>query len=315
MQAVNQIAYAGTDQANGMGIWVIKGSNVTIENMEFSGARVPDQNGAGIRAQSGGDLSICNSVFHDNENGLLGSADTLLIEHSEFDHNGLGEYGRTHNIYVDGGNRFIFRYSYSHDAYIGHNVKTRASENHILYNRIMDEDNGQSSYDIDVPDGGLTYIIGNLVQQGVNTDNSTIVAYGAEGPKTGRTNHLYMINNTLVNDNGGGTFVSVNPGSGSAPVTATVMNNLFLGNGTAIADSGGVVTSANNLATTNAGLVDISNYDYHLTASSPARNAGGVPGSGDGVDLTPVHQYVHPRQYETRPQDGAIDIGAYEYTP
>jgi len=318
MEAKNLIDYiSGNDQANGKGIWVIQGSNVTIENIEFSGASVPDQNGAGIRAESSGDLSICNSVFHDNENGLLGDANgTLLIEHSEFDHNGFGD-GYTHNIYVGGANKFILRYSYSHDARIGHNVKTRASENHILYNRIMDEDTGSSSYDIDVPNGGLTYIIGNLIQQGIYSDNQyTIVSYGAEGVKSGRINNLYMINNTLVNDYGSGGFLYINPGSASSPVTALVMNNLFIGNGTTVADSGGVATTTNNLATTDTGLlVDVSNYDYHLTDATGARDAGAVPGKGDGVDLAPELQYVHPRQYQSRPQDGTIDIGAYEYTP
>ena len=33
----------------GKGIWVISGSDTTVENIEFSGAVVPDKNGAGIR--------------------------------------------------------------------------------------------------------------------------------------------------------------------------------------------------------------------------------------------------------------------------
>jgi len=37
--------------AEGKAIWVVKGKNTTIENIEFSGARVKDQNGAGIRQE------------------------------------------------------------------------------------------------------------------------------------------------------------------------------------------------------------------------------------------------------------------------
>jgi hypothetical protein len=42
---------ADGEYAEGKGIWVIKGRNATVENVEFSGARVPDQNGAGIRQE------------------------------------------------------------------------------------------------------------------------------------------------------------------------------------------------------------------------------------------------------------------------
>ena len=58
----------------------------------------------------------------------------------------------------------------------------------------MDENEGTSSYAIDAPNGGLTYVIGNLIQQGLNTDNSIVVAYGAEGLGSGHTNALYVIN-------------------------------------------------------------------------------------------------------------------------
>jgi hypothetical protein len=125
-----------------------------------------------------------------------------------------------------------------------------------------------------------------------------------------------MINNTLVNDYGSGSFVYINPGSTSIPVSALVMNNLFIGNGASVSGGGGVTTSSNNLATTDTGLlVDVVNYDYHLTNAVGARDGGAEPGSGDGINLAPVQQYVHPLQQEGRPQDGTLDIGAYEYTP
>lgn len=93
-------------------------------------------------------------------------------------HNGLGDYGKTHNMYLSKQvTHFTLKHSYSHHAYIGHNVKTRARESYILYNRIMDEGTGRSSYAVDIANDGLTYIIGNLIQQGVDTDNNTIVSY------------------------------------------------------------------------------------------------------------------------------------------
>jgi hypothetical protein len=309
MRATQIIPYQpGNDQANGKGIWVTRGANLRVENIEFSGARVPDQNGAGIRAEGNG-LWICNSYFHDNENGILGGGGEVRIEYSEFDHNGLGEYGKTHNIYIVGTSRFILAHSYSHHAYIGHNVKTRARENHILYNRIMDEADGQSSYAVDVPNGGLTLLLGNLVQQGVNTDNSTAISYGAEGLSgDGREHRVYLVNNTIVNDLGSGNFVYLRSGTSDA----RLINNLFVGSGTPLSGS---ATQVSNLSTTAPMLVDIDNYDYRLLSGSPAIDAGSDPGSAGDDNFAPVYQYVHPTNRNDRPADALMDIGAYEYSP
>ena len=292
---------------NGKGLWLMYGNNITVENVEFSGARVVDQNGAGIRGDASG-LNVCNGYFHDNENGILGGAGEVLVEYSEFNHNGLGEYGRTHNMYIDPATtKFTLRYSYTHHATIGHNVKSRAASNYILYNRIMDETDGNSSYAVDIPNGGLTYIIGNLIQQGTNTDNSIMVNYGAEGLSSGRTHHLYMVNNTLVNDRGTGTFLSISTGT----TIAKVLNNIFLGGGTSVSGSADLIT---NLVTNDAGLLDASGFDYQLIASSAAIDSGTSPGSADGFSLEPVYQYRQNSQHQLRANSNSIDIGAYEYT-
>lgn len=306
MRATRVIPYTpGNDRENGMAIWVTQGRGIAMENIEFSGASVPDENGAGIRA-NGPDLTVCNGYFHDNENGILGGSGNLLVEYSEFSYNGFGT-GYTHNMYISGDtNRFTLRYSYSHHAKIGHNVKSRARENYILYNRIMDEVTGSSSYDIDIPDSGLAYIIGNLIQHGPAADNSTIVAYGAESASN-PIHELYVVNNTIVNDRGSGTFVSVRGGT-----TAKIVNNIFSGNGTVLAGPGTLVS---NLVSNTPGLVNISGFDYRLTAASAARDAGTDPGTVNGFDLTPVLEYVHPTGQRARPLAGNVDIGAYEYSP
>src|SRR4051812_41648683 len=51
---------------NGKAI-LVTDTDVTIDHVEFSGATVKDGNGAGIRYQ-GGNLTITNSYFHDNQN-------------------------------------------------------------------------------------------------------------------------------------------------------------------------------------------------------------------------------------------------------
>jgi len=295
--------------SNGKGIWVMAGTNQAVENIEFSGAAVPDLNGSGIRGD-GTDLAICGSYFHDNQEGFLGGGGRLLIEYSEFAFNGncIDVNGCAHNIYVDGGARFTLRHSYSHHARIGHTVKSRAQENYILYNRIMDEATGTASYTIDLPNGGLTYIIGNLLQQGPNTDNPTIVTYGEEG-LTNTNHNFYMVNNTVVNDRtAGGTFVSLAGGT-----VATLQNNLFVGNGTVV--SGGTVTQVTNRTTNTPNFVNVGAFDYRPTAATPGIDQGTAPGLGGAFSLTPIYQYLHPTNREPRPTRNAIDIGAYEFVP
>lgn len=296
--------------SNGKAIWVMQGTNQAVENIEFSDARVPDKNGAGVRAE-GRDLAICGSYFHDSENGIVGpdaGGGNMLVEYSEFARNGGCEpnFGCSHNMYIGNTERFTLRHSYSHHARIGHTVKSRAQENRILYNRIMDEAAGTSSYTIDLPNGGLSYIIGNLLQQGPSTDNSTILIYGAEGlSNPNRT--LHVVNNTLVNDLGSGTFVDI-----AAGATATVRNNLFVGSGTAVR---GTATQATNQTTNSPAFVDRAGFDYRPTASTPGIDAGTAPGLAGTFDLSPVYQYVHPANREARPTRNAIDIGAYEFVP
>lgn len=309
LQGTQMIPYTpGVDTENGMGIWVTNGSGIVVENIEFSGAQVPDQNGAGIRANGNG-LTVCNGFFHDNENGILGGGGEVLIEYSEFNHNGFGD-GYTHNLYIDSAvTRFVFRHNYTHRAVIGHELKSRAAENHILYNRLMNED-GNASYTIDIPNGGLTYIVGNLIQQGPNTDNSTIVNYGSEGLLAGRTHKLYLANNTLVNDrSAGGIFINAAGGTSAIQVT----NNLFVGAGTDVSGPSGAITKLTNLVGSSADLVNRAGYDYHLTGASSAINQGSDPGSVNGFDLRPKYHYLDTAKRSARPSNGNYDIGAYEY--
>jgi hypothetical protein len=147
--------------------------------------------------------------------------------------------------------------------------------------------------------------MGNLIQQGPQTDNSIVCAYGAEGLKNA-PNELYVVNNTFVNDRQGGTFLEIASGA----TVAKVWNNLFTGSGTLI--SGRAADTAGNVVTQNPGFVNRAAYDYHITAASPAVNKGKAAGSGAGMALTPLFQYVHPVSREARVVVGAIDAGAYE---
>lgn len=299
---------AGGKNAQGKAIWVVQGDDTTVENIEFTGAAVPDLNGAGIR-QEGKNLTVRGCYFHDNENGILAgdSADSeILIEHSEFDHNGAGD-GYSHNLYINHVGKLTFRYNWSHRSVIGHLLKSRAAENYVLYNRITGESDGTSSYELDFPNGGKTYVIGNLIEQGSMTDNPSMLAYIEEGAAATNPSHqLYVVNNTFVNNRKTGTFLNI----AAAADPAIVTNNVFFGGGTPSNQASSVLS--NNYTDAASCLVDAAGFDYHLAAGTPCVDGGTAPGDGDGLALAPNAHYLHPASNVGRVSVGSIDIGAYE---
>lgn len=282
--------------AEGKGIWVMRGGTFTVENIEFTGARVPDKNGAGIRFERGR-LVIRNCRFLDNENGILtGGGDAeLTIENSEFGHNGAGD-GYSHNLYAGAMRRLRVTGSYFHHAKVGHLLKSRAAENHILYNRLTDEKGGRASYELEFPNGGIAYVIGNIIEQSATTENSTIVSFGAEGYKH-PASELYLVNNTLINNRpDGGTFLMVKPGAG----VVKAYNNLLLGKRPLNTGIDGIFVNNPTMDTSAFVLAD--RHDYRIIKGSALQRTYTPPPSANGIDLSPTREYVHPAA--TRPLNG-----------
>jgi Ca2+-binding RTX toxin-like protein len=190
---------------NDKGILIVN-SDLKIDHFEFSGAKGASGNDAGIRYQ-GGALTLTNTYFHDNQNGLLGAPSangTITIRDSEFANNGAGD-GYTHNLYVNQIAKLTITDSYFHDAAVGHEIKSRAAETVIQNTRIIDHDS-TSSYSVDLPNGGKATLSGNIIQQGPHGQNPAIIAYGEEG-LVHSINALTLSANTVVNDMGKGTLV------------------------------------------------------------------------------------------------------------
>jgi hypothetical protein len=210
------------------------GQSVAINGFDISGAVVGDGNGAAIRYQ-GGALSLSNDYLHNNQEGLLGAADangSIAIDHSEIADNGDGS-GSTHNLYIGAINQFSLTNSYIHDAIVGHEVKSRAANNTIQNNRIFDNQ-GSASYSIDLPNGGNATISGNQIEQGPNTQNPYIFAYGEEGDSNGGS--ASIDSNTVVNDDGSGRGVLAD-----GPVSYTNNQDWSLANiGSGVSASGDV---------------------------------------------------------------------------
>ncbi len=298
-----KIVAAGAN-AGRKGTWLIQGRNATVENIEFTGAHVKDENGAGIR-QEGRGLTVRRCYFHDNENGMLVGNDDqsdVLIEFSEFARNGFGR-GQTHNLYVNRVRSLTLRFNYFHQANVGHNVKSRAARTTLICNRILDKTDGGTSYCVEMPNGGLGILIGNQIQQGPSSNNPTLVSFGAEGA-IHAINELHLSNNTLVNDRAEGTFVRVWPGG-----RAWLQNNIFAGKGRVLQGDG---TKKANLVAVTPRFADRSGYDFALATGSKAIDAAIDPGSTHGVSLRPTSEYAPGQTSRPRPVKGRLDIGALE---
>ncbi len=261
--------------AGGKAAIVVGGQNIVLRNLDISGVTVPDANGAAIRYDQG-TLLLDNVHLHDNQNGILGapdSAGSITIQNSELDHNGTGA-GNTHNIYIGDIAQFTLTNSYIHDANVGHEVKSRAENNTITNNRILDN-SGTSSYSIDLPNGGNAVITGNTIEQGVNNQNHTINAFGEEGNLHAGASVTFA-NNVVVNDDAGGKGPLWN--NNGATITGggnTVWNLTNLGSGV---DPAGYTTASSRPST------DASTPTLHPAAKIITGNRdGGVTLAGSSA--------------------------------
>ena len=173
LEAPDGAAHVRDRACGGKAIWVIAGDDVTVDNITFSGARVPDQNGAGIRAE-GRNLTIRNSRFFDNENGILAApveGSTILIERSLFERNGKCAANCAHGLYVNRIDHLKIVDSTFREQRAGHHIKSGARTTEVIGSTIEDGQDGTASYLIDIVAGDEVVIADNVMAKGPRSEN------------------------------------------------------------------------------------------------------------------------------------------------
>jgi hypothetical protein len=332
------LQYTG-DIPNGKGIFVFEtpgsSDNPRINNIVFDGAQVSDNdggNGAGIRFQAA-NLIVDNCSFINCQNGILeGNASvtnsSVNITNCEFYNNGYqlpnsSLSGYEHNIYIGPSTNslVVINCWFHHPRGQANSLKTRAQHSYILYNLIDEETDGYGSWELNIAQGGLNVIMGNVIIQGPAGANHGIVGYDAA---TNALEDFYFINNTVINRFVGNVkYFNVAPASGIN--TFKIYNNIFASvTGASITNITGTIptvldTSANLFSTNylTLGFTNAMGGDYSLTASATGAIDKGVfaDSSSDGMALLPIASY---QSFDTgvlsRSVSGsAIDLGAYEY--
>lgn len=292
-------------------IWVVRGGKISIENIEFRGARVADRNGAGIRFEKG-QLTVQGCRFVDNENGILtgnSAEQTLEVADSEFGDAPRHAGGLHHLLYVGAIGKFVLRGSRFYNGYLSHLVKSRARESHVLYNMLADGKDGKASYELEFPNGGVAYVIGNAIAQGAGTDNPSIVAYGAEGQRW-PDNALYLSHNTLLNDNYAGDFLRVWAEKFAAGIDVWAINNLTVGSGNFFQPPQGRFEG--NKSVPRAELIDVGGLPFRLTNLAPLRGTVRPPGNVRGVDLLPNAEFSFPVGSRAIRASSSLAPGAFQ---
>ena len=161
---------------------VLRGRSARIEGLVFTGIRVPDSNGAGIRLEDG-DLAVSYCVFADGENGILtanGRSGAISIDRSTF--TGLGEGDGTHSLYVGHYGSLRVTNSRFERGVGGHYLKSRAPRIEVLDNSFDDSRGRRTNYLIDLSNGASGRIAGNVFVHGTGKENyGTMISVAPEG--------------------------------------------------------------------------------------------------------------------------------------
>lgn len=164
---------------------VLRGRSARVDGLVFVNVEVADGNGAGIRLEEG-DLDVAWTRFADGQCGILtanGLPGSIRIDHSTF--SGLGKHpdgDGAHSLYVgDYGSLSVTNTRFERGTG-GHYLKSRAGRIEVLNSSFDDSRGRRTNYLIDLSNGAVGRIAGNVFVNGTGKENyATLIAVAPEG--------------------------------------------------------------------------------------------------------------------------------------
>lgn len=306
------------------------------------------QNASSIYIEKGQHVVIRGCHLHDCSNGFFCASQTsdLTVESSWIEDNGNVGSIFEHNNYTEAlGVVFQFNHFGRLRAGAGgNNLKDRSAGTVIRYNWI---ESGNRQLDlvesdfaalVNDPSYRKTFVYGNVLVEPDGAGNSQILHYGGDGGVTANYRHgtLYFHHNTVVSRRSGNTTLAR---LSSPQDSADVRNNIVFvtasGDRLGLLDQSGRLVATRNwlkagwVASHSGGAVDVVD-NGQVTGSQP----GFVDANADLFELLatsacvdqaalllpatlpvhrPVFEYVRHQMHRSRPDDGAMDIGADEF--
>ena len=226
-----------TDKAcQGKALLVTVGSNITVRNLTLTRARVPDGNGAGIRAEGNG-LLIDRVSFVNNQDGILAANQpngTITIRDSAFVRNGACDQACAHGVYVGQLKLLRIENTTFRETRRAHDIKSRALRTEVVNCDFADGPTGTASYAIDIPNGGSLLATGNRFEKGPKAENHTAVIMIGEEGVSQPTREIVVENNTVRADGDYPTVFVFN----QTATEAALRNNHLSGHITALHGDG-----------------------------------------------------------------------------
>ena len=271
---------------------------------------------------------------HHNEDGWFAthSADNILIENCEIDHNGTlfeGRHNATHNFYFCAEQQTV-RNCYIHHSGEAQNFKSRGGNTTFAYNWV--EEDGNYSVEVASGNAGNTLWIGNVIVKRTTRGRPQrrILGVGDGTGVAGGT--LTLINNTVISTYDDDLYLFT---EASSTCDVVLINNVFAGPSTVFLEQNGKgrITGTNNwfqagmdvpdtvensIFGGDPGFVSVEGGDFRPRAGSPLIDAGAP--APKYLNAEQVLEEVLPAFEPTRDVseairraiEGRVDIGAFE---
>lgn len=187
----------------GKAIFITVGNRIIIRNLTFARARVPDRNGAGIRAE-GKDLRVEHSRFVNNESAILATNSArshITLKDSQFTGNGGCGPNRCSDAIAVG---HIAELSVS-DCDIsgtrgGDAIRSLAEQTMLISNHIEDGQGGTAAFLVELPSGGSLDMRQNVLERGLRQSGQKAVVRVMQGVGVSAVASLTLNANTVRND-------------------------------------------------------------------------------------------------------------------